>query len=186
MTLEIILIGIGLAMDAVAVSLSNGMKYRNMEKKHILGIPLIFGIFQGVMPLIGYFAGSVFSKKFAAMDHWIAFVLLAFIGGKMLKEAFETKEVEVCDECELTLKELLIQGIATSIDALAVGVSFVILGTNIFYASSIIAVITFVLCIIAVKLGSCCQSFLGKKAELLGGFILIGIGIKILLEHTIL
>ncbi|MGL5440213.1 MAG: manganese efflux pump MntP family protein [Filifactoraceae bacterium] len=184
--MEIVLIGVGLAMDAVAISLSNGMKYRNMYLKHMVGIPLIFGVFQGLMPLIGYFSGSFFTNKFESIDHWIAFILLSIIGMKMLKEAFEIEKVEICEQCQLTFREVIIQAVATSIDALIVGVSLVILGTNIIYASSIIGLITFVLCLIAIRLGKCCQEFLGRKAEFLGGIILIGIGVKVLVEHIFL
>lgn len=182
---EIFLIGVGLSMDAAAVSATNGMCYKNIKLKNSIVIALAFGIFQGIMPLIGYYAGSIFSTAFARMDHWVVLVLLSLIGGKMLYEALSHKDDgNDANDCKvLTFKLLTLQAVATSIDALAVGVSFVTLSINIFVAVSIIAVTTFILSLVAVYLGKKFGTLLNKKAEMLGGLILIGIGIKIFVEH---
>ena len=163
---EIILIGIGLSMDAVAVSMTNGMCLKQMHVKHAFVTALAFGLFQGIMPLIGYFAGSVFAEKVNAIDHWLALILLGFIGGKMVYEAVKSDEDHtVCKV--LTFRLLLVQAIATSIDALAVGVSFAALTVN----------------IIAVYIGKKFGDLLKQKAEIVGGIILILIGLKIFVEH---
>lgn len=183
---EIILIGIGLSMDAAAVSASNGMCYKNIKLKKAVIIALAFGVFQGIMPLIGYYAGSIFSTAFAQVDHWIALVLLSLIGGKMLCEAFKPDNDSECEDCgakTLTFKMLMIQAVATSIDALAVGVSFITISMNILLAVSVIAITTFILSLIAVYLGKKFGTLLNKKAEIFGGLILIGIGVKIFVEH---
>ncbi len=183
---EIILIGIGLSMDAVAVSASNGMCYfpKRLKVRNALVIALAFGVFQGIMPLIGFYAGSFFSETFSRFDHWIALVLLCIIGGKMVFEAVKGDD----DSCEVeknfTLKLLVIQAIATSVDALAVGVSFAAVSMNIWIAISIIAATTFLLSFGAVYIGKRFGTLLNKKAEILGGLILIGIGLKIFIEHS--
>ncbi len=181
--LEILLIGIGLAMDASAVSASNGMAYKNITPRLTLYIALTFGLFQGVMPIIGYYAGSIFSEQFASVDHWIALALLSVIGIKMLYDALSGKEDEAEGSNKLTIKMLLFQGVATSIDALAVGVSFAAMRTNIFIAAAIIACTTFTLSAVGVILGKNFGDKLNKKAEIIGGSILIIIGIKIFIEH---
>ena len=180
--IEIILLGLGLAMDASAVSMTNGMTMKPMKLKGTLATAFAFGLFQGVMPLIGYFAGSVFAGYMAAVDHWIALILLGFIGGKMLWDALKKEEEIVPVARKLTFKLLLVQAIATSIDALAVGVSFAAMNVNIFIAVSIIAAITFACSMIAVLIGKKCGDFLNQKAELFGGCILILIGLKIFLD----
>lgn len=181
MLIEIILIGIGLSMDAVCVSMSNGMCYKS-KFKQIFCIGLAFGLFQGIMPLIGYFAGSLFSKQISAFDHWIALILLAIIGGKMVYDAIKDDE-EISCRTKLTFKLLIMQAIATSIDALAVGVSFAAMNVNIYIASSIIAVTTFILSMIAVYVGEKIGTKLNQKAGIFGGTILILIGMKIFVEH---
>jgi len=178
--LELILIAIALAMDSVAVSIASGAKYKNIDFLSILKISLFFGLFQGLMPLLGYFLGSVFASFVDDYDHYIAFIILLFLGLNMIKEAKENNfEEEVKD---LKNKTLFILAIATSIDALAIGITFSFQDINIFYAAFIITFITFILCIIAVFIGKKLGGFLGSKAEYLGGFILIALGIKILLE----
>ena len=179
---EIILIGIGLSMDAVAVSMTNGMCLKQMHVKHAFVTALAFGLFQGIMPLIGYFAGSVFAEKVNAIDHWLALILLGFIGGKMVYEAVKSDEDHtVCKV--LTFRLLLVQAIATSIDALAVGVSFAALTVNIISSVCIIAATTFILSFIAVYIGKKFGDLLKQKAEIVGGIILILIGLKIFVEH---
>ena len=178
--MELILIAIALAMDSVAVSIASGAKYKNIDFLSILKISLFFGLFQGLMPLLGYFLGSVFASFVDDYDHYIAFIILLFLGLNMIKEAKENNfEEEVKD---LKNKTLFILAIATSIDALAIGITFSFQDINIFYAAFIITFITFILCIIAVFIGKKLGGFLGSKAEYLGGFILIALGIKILLE----
>lgn len=179
---EIILIGIGLSMDAVAVSMTNGMCLKQMCVKHAFATAFAFGLFQGIMPLIGYFAGSVFAAKVNAIDHWLALILLGFIGGKMVYEAVTSDEGHtVCKV--LTFRLLLVQAIATSIDALAVGVSFAALTVNIISSVCIIAATTFILSFIAVYIGKKFGDLLKQKAEIVGGIILILIGLKIFVEH---
>lgn len=178
--MELIFIAIALAMDSVAVSIASGSKYKNINKFSIFKISLFFGFFQGLMPLIGYYTGSIFASFIDRIDHFIAFVILVFLGYKMIREAMEDNfEEEITD---LKNKTLLILAIATSIDALAVGITFSFQEINIFYAVSLITLITFVLCVIAVNIGKYLGGFLEDKAEYLGGIILIILGFKILIE----
>lgn len=179
---EIILLGIGLSMDAAAVSISNALCMKTIQLKKLLMVCISFAVFQGIMPLIGYFAASMFSVYISTFDHWIALILLLFIGGKMLYEAL-TEQEDTSSCFNLTLKMLLLQSIATSIDALAVGVSFSALDVNIIYAVSVIAVTTFLCCAIAMIVAQRFGRMLGKRAEIVGGIILIGIGAKIFIEH---
>lgn len=179
--IEIFLIALGLSMDAVCVSMSNGMCYKT-KFKTVLGIGVAFGAFQGIMPIIGYYAGSLFSKQISAFDHWIALVLLLIIGGKMIYDAIKDESDDKC-AVKLTVKLLLVQSIATSIDALAVGVSFAAMNTNIYLSASLIAITTFSLSIIAVYVGKKIGTKLNRKAEIFGGTILVLIGIKIFIEH---
>ena len=175
------LIGIGLSMDAFSVSITNGMNMKRVEFKDAFKIALFYGIFQFIMPVMGFFAAGIFKSYIEAVDHWVAFLLLAFIGIKMIIEAFEKKEEE--KEKNLSIKVLTLQAIATSIDALAVGISFAALNTPIWSSSLIIGMTTFVLCFGAVYIGKNVGKFLAEKAEIFGGIILLGIGIKILAEH---
>lgn len=181
--LEILLIGIGLSMDASAVSATNGMCYKKLTLKDILMMAFAFGVFQGVMPLIGYFAGTFFTAQISTVDHWIALVLLCFIGAKMLWDGFHHDSE--CTVKPFGIKLLLLQAIATSIDALAVGVSFAAVNTNIYFAVSVIAITTFIMSIGAVWVGRKIGDKLNSKAEILGGAILIIIGVKIFLEHVL-
>lgn len=182
---ELLLIGIGLSMDAFAVSICKGL---NMKKKvnkvHCAVIALFFGGFQALMPLVGWALGKQFESYITSIDHWIAFVLLVLIGGNMVRESFEKEEGEVCPQEEkLNIKELFLLAIATSIDALAVGITFAFLKVDIISAISIIGVTTFIISIIGVFIGNIFGSKYKDKAELAGGIILILIGAKILLEH---
>ncbi|MGN0603639.1 MAG: manganese efflux pump MntP family protein [Oscillospiraceae bacterium] len=182
---ELFLIGVGLSMDAFAVSVCKGLNMRGkVNFKHAGVIALFFGGFQALMPLIGYFLGIGFEKYITKIDHWIAFLLLGFIGGKMIVEAIKEWNAEdKQEEDKLDIKELFILAVATSIDALAVGITFAFLSVNIWSAISIIGVTTFVLSIIGVVIGNKFGSRYKSKAELVGGIILVLMGIKILLEH---
>lgn len=182
---ELFLIGVGLSMDAFAVSVCKGLNMRGkVNIKHAGVIALFFGGFQALMPLVGYFLGIGFEKYITKIDHWIAFLLLGFIGGKMIVEAIKEWNAEdKQEEDKLDIKELTILAVATSIDALAVGITFAFLSVNIWSAISIIGVTTFVLSIIGVVIGNKFGSRYKSKAELAGGIILVLMGIKILLEH---
>lgn len=179
--IEIILIGIGLAMDAFAVSICKGLAFKKFENKKAIIIASYFAIFQALMPVIGYSLGSTFSKTIENIDHWVAFGLLCAIGINMLKEAIKGEEEKQNDS--VNFKNMIVLAIATSIDALAVGITFAFLKTNIILSVTIIGIITFILSIIGVKIGNKFGEKFENKAELLGGIILILIGLKILLEH---
>lgn len=180
---ELFLIGIGLSMDAFAVSICKGLSMQKIDKKYTLCIGLFFGGFQALMPLTGYLLGSRFSGYIERFDHWIAFVLLALIGFNMIKESREEEEEEEKTYAGVNFKELLILAVATSIDALAVGVSFAFLGVHIAPAVTLIGCTTFVLTLVGVWVGNLFGSRYKSRAELTGGIILILIGVKILLEH---
>lgn len=200
MVLEVFLIGLSLSMDAFAVSVTDGLCYRNLTKVKGATIPLAFGLFQAVMPLIGYFVafglGQAFEEIFDKIDHWIAFVLLAIIGGKMIYDAIKqlrSREEEI-KEKKYSVPEVLVQGVATSIDALFVGVSFAATEglknsiPNVLVGVAIIGVTTFVISLagllIGVKIGNVLKNKSGI-ATLIGGLVLIGIGLKILIEGLI-
>ncbi len=179
---------IGLSMDACAVSISNGMCYTNIRKKQILLTAIAFGFFQAFMPVIGYIVGQTFSDLISSLDHWIALILLGFIGGKMLIEAIkELKYPEACATSSKTLnfKTLIIQAIATSIDALAVGISFAVMKVDIISAAIYIGITTFATSIAGSNLGMKFGEKFKQKAEIFGGIILIFIGVKIFIEHTL-
>lgn len=177
----LLILAVALAMDSVAVSIAIGSKYKKLLLSKALFAAAVFGFFQGIMPLAGYFVGISFAQYVQAYDHWIAFALLALLGGKMLYEAYKNEfDEEVTD---LSTKTLITLGIATSIDAMAIGVTFAFLQTDIYTAAGVIAFVTFVLCVAAVYVGKKLGSLLESKAEMLGGLILIGLGCKILLEH---
>ncbi len=178
---EIILISIGLAMDAFAVSICKGLSIKKINWKVICIVGLYFGIFQAGMPIIGYFLGKGFESFVTKIDHWIAFILLSFIGINMIKEAFSKDENINGDD--LSFKTMIILAIATSIDALAVGITFAFFDVNIIFSISMIGIITFILSAIGVILGNKFGNKYEKKSQLLGGLILIIIGIKILIEH---
>lgn len=183
---ELFLIGVGLSMDAFAVSICKGLGMRRLNMRQALVIGLFFGGFQALMPLIGWALGTQLADFITPIDHWIAFILLALIGGKMLLDAFSGGDEEDAGEpkdTRLDLKELLMLAIATSIDALAVGVTFAFLGVNIVVAIAVIGVTTFVLSVVGVAVGHAFGARYEKGATIAGGIVLILIGCKILLEH---
>ena len=180
-TIEILLISIGLAMDAFAVSICKGLSIKKMNWKNAIIIGLYFGIFQAGMPILGYFLGSTFERFITNIDHWIAFSLLTGIGFDMLKEAF-SKESENSND-KVDFKTMIILSIATSIDALAVGITFACLKTKIIVPAMTIGIITFLMSVSGVKIGNKFGDKYERKAEIMGGVILILLGIKILLEH---
>lgn len=179
--IEIVIIGVGLAMDAFAVSVCKGLSTRKLEWKHALICGGYFGALQGLMPLIGYILGVQFKNKIENIDHWIAFILLGLIGINMIKEAFSEEE-ENCVP-DFSFKAMLPLAVATSIDALAIGVTFAFLNVNIVYAVIVIAVTTLIISMTGVKIGHVFGSKYKSKAEITGGVILILMGLKILLEH---
>lgn len=184
--IELFLIGVGLSMDAFAVAICKGLGMKRLNMKQALVIGLFFGGFQALMPFVGWALGSQFQDLISPIDHWVAFILLAFIGGKMLFDAFrEDDEEEAADpkDARLDLKELLMLAIATSIDALAVGITFAFLGVNIVEAISIIGATTFVLSVAGVAVGHAFGARYERGATIVGGVVLILIGCKILLEH---
>ena len=178
---ELFVIAVGLSMDAFAVSVCKGLSVQQMKLSHALTCGVYFGGFQGVMPLIGYLLGSQFEEAIVSIDHWVAFVLLGLIGFNMIKEYRE------CDceklDCSFGVKAMIPLAVATSIDALAVGVTFAFLRVNILWAVLFIGVITFTLSSIGVKVGNVFGVKYKSKAELAGGVILVLMGTKILLEH---
>ncbi len=184
---ELLLIAIGLSMDAFAVSVCKGLAMKKVTFRHFLTVGVWFGGFQALMPTLGYFLGSTFEKYIVSIDHWVAFILLVLIGGNMVKEALsEDDECCECKDASLGFKIMLVMAVATSIDALAVGITFAFLLENIaelIFAVLSIGVTTFLLSAIGVKVGSVFGVKYKSKAELTGGIILILIGLKILLEH---
>ncbi|WP_444425463.1 manganese efflux pump MntP [Ruminococcus sp.] len=177
--LELFILAVGLSMDAFAVSVCKGLSLGKIKPKHMCIAGAWFGGFQALMPLIGYFLGSFFAEMIEKYDHWVAFVLLAIIGGNMIKESFG-KDEKV--DSSMDVKSMLLLAIATSIDALAVGVTFAFLQVQIVPAVSFIGVITFIFSAVGVKIGSLFGTKYKSKAELFGGIVLMLIGIKILLE----
>ncbi len=187
---ELLLIAVGLSMDAFAVSIGNGLSMKKSSPKAALGIAFSFGLFQALMPTAGYFLGSAFESVIKEFDHYIALIFLGFIGGKMIfdgiKELRQRKkgEGEEAKEFKLSFAALMIQAVATSIDALIVGVSFAALPeVNIWVAVSLIGATTFIISLFGVFFGKKFGQLLGSKAEVLGGLILAGIGIKVFVEH---
>lgn len=178
---EILLIGIGLAMDAFAVSICKGLSMKKMNWKNAVIIALYFGVFQALMPLIGYFLGITFESIVTTFDHWVAFALLTLIGGGMIKESFDDEDDKKNDRVDF--KTMVVLAIATSIDALAVGITFAFFDVNIVLAVSIIGIITFIISVLGVKIGNRFGDKYQNKAQLMGGIILVLLGFKILLEH---
>jgi len=180
--ITIIIIAIGLALDCFAVSIASGVTIKNLKLKRALRIPIFFGSFQAIMALIGWLAASSFAGVISDIDHWIAFALLSFIGCRMIHESVK-KESDKKEFDPLKLNVLLILSIATSIDSLAVGVSFAFLQISIIAPIIIIGVASFLFSLGGVFIGTKVGHFFEKKIEFVGGLILIGIGIKILVEH---
>ena len=178
---EIVVIGLGLAMDAFAVSVCKGLSMKRLDWKKATIIALYFGIFQALMPALGYSLGSTFSSLVVQVDHWIAFILLVIIGGNMIKDSKDDEAEKKNDNVDV--KTMLLLAIATSIDALAVGVTFAFFEVKLLLAISIIGLITFVLSILGVIIGNKFGDKFQNSAELAGGIILIIIGLKILIEH---
>lgn len=183
---EIVLMAVALSMDAFAVAICKGLSTENVQIKHMLVVGAWFGSFQALMPFIGCTIGSAFLSYIETLDHWIAFILLAFIGGNMIKEALSGEEECECTDSSLAPRVMLTMAVATSIDALAagVGMSVDLNGiTQILFATLSIGVITFALSALGVKIGNVFGSRYKFLAELSGGIVLVGMGIKILLEH---
>ncbi len=182
--IEVVLIAVGLAMDAFAVSVCKGLAMKKIRVGAAATVGLWFGAFQALMPLIGYFLGSRFAEYIEKYDHWIAFVLLAVIGVNMIREAFSGEEE--CESCSVAPGAMIIPAIATSIDALAVGIAFAVVEgerVGILPSVAIIGAITFALSVVGVLIGSVFGSKFKQTAEMTGGIILILIGVKIVLEH---
>ncbi|QGU94682.1 manganese efflux pump MntP [Clostridium bovifaecis] len=185
--LAIVFISFGVSMDALAVSITNGMVLRKVRIKEALRIGMFFGFFQAIMPLIGWLLGVKFQGYITKIDHWIAFILLSFIGGKMLYEAVKSKgedcPVKGSKEEVLSNRELVLLAVATSIDALVVGISFAALKMSIIRSITVIGIITFGICFIGVLIGKRCSCIFRNRAEVFGGAVLIIIAIKVLIEH---
>lgn len=187
--LTLILLALGLSADAFAVSVTNGMCSKKVTKKNALATAVTFGAFQGLMPVLGYVLGKTFSEFICRFQHWVALLLLGAIGINMLVEAIkEFRHPE--DACKIknifTVKNLTMQGIATSIDALAVGVSFAVMQINIISSALLIATITFFCCALGIYIGKKFGALLGLRAKLVGGCILLAIGLKIFIENQFL
>ena len=177
---ELLLLAVGLAMDAFAVAVCKGLSLRELKLRQALLVGAWFGVFQGLMPVLGWLLGSAFSDLVQSVDHWIAFILLAIIGGNMIREAVKGDEEDV--DPSLSFGVMFLLAVATSIDALAVGITFAFLNVNILLAVVLIGVITFAFSAVWVKVGNLFGARYKSKAELLGGCVLILIGLKILLE----
>ena len=183
---ELFLIGVGLSMDAFAVAICKGLGMKRLNLRHALVIALYFGGFQALMPFLGWLLGAQFQQLIAPIDHWIVFVLLAFIGGKMVWEAVRGEEDEeelAHEEPKIDHREMLMLAVATSIDALAVGITFAFLQVNIVEAISVIGLTTFVLTVVGVWVGHQFGARFERPATVAGGVVLILIGLKVLLEH---
>lgn len=181
---EILVIAIGVSMDAFAVAICKGLSVSKLRPSHALKTGLWFGGFQALMPLIGYYAGVCFADVVSSVDHWIAFILLGFIGANMIKESFSREEEN--HDSDFSFKTMLAMAVATSIDALAVGVSFAFLRVRIWMAVLIIGLMTALFSIAGVRIGNVFGSRYKSLAELVGGVILLLMGIKILIEHTLM
>lgn len=180
---ELLLLGVSLSMDAFAVSMCRGLEMKKFHRGQALIIALFFGGFQALMPMLGYFLGRQFEQYITEWDHWIAFALLAFLGIKMILDGFKKETVQDGISEKLDLKGLFVMAIATSIDALAVGITLGFLEANIWVASSVIGGITFALCVSGVFIGNRIGVKFKNGAEIFGGVVLVLVGLKILLEH---
>ena len=179
---ELLLIAIGLSMDAFSVSVCKGLTAKRFSWRMALTCGLWFGAFQALMPLVGYFLGAQFQRMIAHIDHWVAFGLLFLIGANMIRQALWGKEDNGTD-ASLDFKTMFLLAVATSIDALAVGVSFAFIREELWLSVAVIGLTTFVFCLVGVRIGNVFGANFGKNAEIIGGTILILIGLKILLEH---
>ncbi|MFR9081048.1 MAG: manganese efflux pump MntP family protein [Coprococcus comes] len=179
--IELFLIAVGLSMDAFAVSVCKGLAMPKCTFKKAAIVGLWFGGFQALIPAIGYILGAQFQEAIASIDHWIAFVLLALIGGNMIHEALDNDEEEA--DASLDVKTMFLLAVATSIDALAIGITFAFLKVNIIPAVCFIGIVTFIISFAGVKIGNVFGARYKNKAEIVGGVILILLGLKILLEH---
>ena len=178
---ELFILAVGLSMDAFAVSICKGLSLGKIKPKHMCIAGAWFGGFQALMPAIGYVLGAQFQETIASIDHWIAFVLLALIGGNMIHEALDNDEEEA--DASLDVKTMFLLAVATSIDALAIGITFAFLKVNIIPAVCFIGIVTFIISFAGVKIGNVFGARYKNKAEIVGGVILILLGLKILLEH---
>ena len=179
--IELFLIGVSLAMDAFAVSVGKGLSAKQVQPRHAMSAGLWFGGFQALMPIIGYFLGLSFAHVVERVDHWIAFGLLALIGLNMIRETLSGDDE--AQDADFGFRKMFVMAVATSIDALTVGVSMAFLKVDIWVAATVIGVVTFALSTIGVSLGSKFGEKVGSRAGILGGVVLIGLGIKILIEH---
>lgn len=179
---ELLLLSLGLAMDAFSVSVCKGLSMKRIDYRGAAVIAVFFGGFQAVMPLLGYFLGSRFEAYISRYSHWVAFILLGFIGGKMAWEALRSGDEEELSPYRLDLKELTVLAIATSIDALAVGIVFAAQRAKVAFSVTVIGLITFFVCLMGVVIGNRFGSRYEKKAELCGGIVLMLIGVKLLLD----
>ena len=180
----IIVIAVGLAMDTFAFSIASGATYKQLKIRHTLQMAGFFGGFQAIMPVIGAWAGLGFKNYIAGYDHWVAFALLAVIGGKMIYESFKIKDTQK-NNCPTNITVLLVLSVATSIDALATGITLTLVSASIYVAALIIGLVTFILSLVGVMLGKKFGHIFENKIEALGGVILIALGVKISLEHTV-
>lgn len=182
--IELLIIAVGVSMDAFAVSICKGLSVCRLRPSHVLSTGLWFGGFQALMPLVGYYLGYSFADFVTIVDHWIAFLLLGIIGGNMLKESFHKDDCHCDLEPDFSFRTMLGLAVATSIDALAIGVSLAFLKVNIWEAVALIGVMTFCFSAVGVVIGKQFGARYKSKAEFVGGFILVAMGVKILLEHT--
>lgn len=188
--LTLLLVAVGLSMDAFSVSVSNGIFMKTITPSSAFKVAGAFGVFQGLMPIIGYLVAGMFAETIRVVDHWVAFVLLGFIGGKMLWEVLHEDDAPKGNPTHW--RTLLVMAVATSIDAMAVGVTMALGRTDLLapwwgflLCAAVIAVVTFVFCFGGVYLGCRTGNCFGKRAQIAGGIVLIGIGVKILLEHLL-
>jgi putative Mn2+ efflux pump MntP len=177
--LQLIILAVGLSMDAFAVSICKGLELKDINYNKSIKIALYFGLFQGLMPLIGYLLGNIFKDVIINLDHWLAFGLLSFIGINLIKDS--NTEIEINDKIDF--KSMILLSIATSIDALAVGITLSVLKINIIISVLIICIITFINCFIGTIIGNKLGNKISKSAKIIGGIILIITGLKILIEH---
>lgn len=181
---ELVIIAVGLSMDAFAVSIGKGLSLKQIKLRHVLSVGLWFGGFQALMPLIGYLLGATFTAVVSDFDHWVAFFLLGIIGFNMIRDSF-SKEEEKHDD-DFSFRTMLMLAVATSIDALAVGVSFAFLSVDLWISVALIGIITAAFSAVGLKIGNIFGNKYKSKAEFTGGVVLVLMGVKILVEHTVM